>query len=174
MTHPPEWMIGEPCPVCGSPDILECELRICVGQITMGWECRECGYSTTWTTDADDDAGHIIERRIVERMPLHAITTRYGERGLRERLAAETARFGDATGRRKIKQALQLSPGNSRVIARAVLTYDALGLWDQAIATLNGVPPELLSDLNREPDLADFSQDPRFRQLVVETLKGDK
>jgi tetratricopeptide (TPR) repeat protein len=74
----------------------------------------------------------------------------------------------------EIKQALQLSPGNSRVIARAVLTYDALGLWDQAIATLNGVPPELLSDLNREPDLADFSQDPRFRQLVVETLKGDK
>ena len=109
MTHPPEWMIGEPCPLCGSPDILECELRIGVGQITMGWECRECDYSTTWTTDADDDAGHIIERRIVERMPLHAITTLYGERGLRERLAAETARFGDATGRRKIKQALQLA-----------------------------------------------------------------
>jgi hypothetical protein len=41
MTRPPDWMIGEPCPTCGSPDILECELRIGVGQINMGWECRD-------------------------------------------------------------------------------------------------------------------------------------
>ena len=42
-------------------------------------------------------------------MPLHAITALYGERGLRERFATETARLGDPTGRRKIKQALQLA-----------------------------------------------------------------
>jgi hypothetical protein len=108
MTRQPEWMIGEPCPKCGSPDILECELRIGVGRIKMGWECRACGHSATWTTDADDD-GHVVERRIVEQMPLHAITAIYGERGLRERLAAETARFDDGAGRRKIKQALQLA-----------------------------------------------------------------
>ncbi len=35
MTHPPEWPIGEPCPVCGSPDILECELRINADKIEM-------------------------------------------------------------------------------------------------------------------------------------------
>jgi len=109
MTHPPEWPIGEPCPVCGSPDILECELRINADKIQMGWECRECGHATTWTARPDTDKGHVIERRIVEHMPLHAITALYGERGLRERFATETARLGDPTGRRKIKQALQLA-----------------------------------------------------------------
>jgi hypothetical protein len=109
MTHPPEWPIGEPCPVCGSPDILECELRINADKIQMGWECRECGHATTWTARPDTDEGHVIERRIVEHMPLHAITALYGERGLRERFATETARLGDPAGRRKIKQALQLA-----------------------------------------------------------------
>ena len=85
MTHLPEWPIGEPCPVCGSPGILECEPRIGADKIEMGWECGECGHSVTWTAHPDIDEGHIIERRIVEHMPLHAITALYGERGLRER-----------------------------------------------------------------------------------------
>ena len=109
MTHPPEWPIGEPCPVCGSPDILECQLRIGADKIEMGWECAECGHSVTWTARPDTDEGHIIERRIVEHMPLHAITALYGERGLRERFATETARLCDPSGRRKVKQALQLA-----------------------------------------------------------------
>jgi hypothetical protein len=109
MTHPPDWPLGEPCPVCGSPDVLECKLRIGADKIQMGWECRECGHSTTWTARPDTDEGHVIERRIVEHMPLHAITALYGERGLRERFATETARLGDPAGRRKIKQALQLA-----------------------------------------------------------------
>ena len=109
MTHPPNWMIGEPCPECGSPDILECELRIAADHIRMGWECRECGHAATWTARTDAEEGHIIERRIVEQMPLHAITALYGERGLRERFATETARLRDPTGRRKVKQALQLA-----------------------------------------------------------------
>jgi hypothetical protein len=109
MTHPPQWMIGEPCPVCGSPDILECELRIGIDQIRMGWECRECGHSVSWTARRDADQAHLIERRIVERMPLHAITALYGERGLRERFAVETARLGDPSGRRKVKEALRLA-----------------------------------------------------------------
>lgn len=109
MTHPPDWPLGEPCPVCGSPDILECELRIGADKIEMSWECRECGHSTTWTARPDADEGHAIERRIVEHMPLHAITAIYGERGLRERFATETARLGDPAGRRKIKKALQLA-----------------------------------------------------------------
>lgn len=109
MTHPPEWLIGEPCPVCGSPDILECELWIGADKIEMGWECHECGHSVTWTARPDADEGHLIERRIVEHMPLHAITALYGERGLRERFATETSRHCDKTGRRKVKQALQLA-----------------------------------------------------------------
>jgi hypothetical protein len=109
VTHPPEWLIGEPCPVCGSPDVLECQLHIGADKIEMGWECGHCGHSVTWTARPDTDEGHVIERRIVEHMPLHAITSLYGERGLRERFAAKTARFGDSAGRRKIKQALQLA-----------------------------------------------------------------
>jgi hypothetical protein len=109
MSRPPEWMIGEPCPSCGSPEILECELRIGAGQIQMGWECRDCGHSMTWKTPTDADEGHLVERRIVDVMPLHAITALYGERGLRERFATETGQLGDAFGRRKVKQALQLA-----------------------------------------------------------------
>ena len=109
MARSPDWPFGEPCPACGSPNILECELRIGADKVEMGWECRECGHSTTWTASPDADAGHVIERRIVEHMPLHAITALYGERGLRERFATETARLGDPAGRRKIKQALQLA-----------------------------------------------------------------
>lgn len=109
MTHPPEWVIGEPCPTCGSPDITECRLRIGAEHIQMGWECRDCGHASTWKISADADEGHTIERRIVDVMPLHAITALYGERGLRERFATETGRIGDPSGRRRIKQALQLA-----------------------------------------------------------------
>jgi hypothetical protein len=109
MTHPPQWMIGEPCPSCGSPDITECKLRIGAEQIQMGWECRDCGHSATWKIPVDADEGHTVERRIVDVMPLHAITGLYGERGLRERFATEAGRLGDTTGRRKVKQALQLA-----------------------------------------------------------------
>jgi hypothetical protein len=102
-------MLNEPCPSCGSPDILECQIRVTAEQIQMGWECRDCGRAATWTTRPDTDASHTVERRIVDVMPLHAITTLYGERGLRERLATETARLADYKGRRKVKHALQLA-----------------------------------------------------------------
>jgi hypothetical protein len=102
-------MTGEPCPSCGSPDILECDLRIGTDQIQMGWQCRDCGHSASWATPTDVDEGQAVERRIVDVMPLHAITVLYGERGLRERFATETARLGDTASRRKTKQALQLA-----------------------------------------------------------------
>jgi hypothetical protein len=41
VTHPSEWMAGEPRPVCGSPDTLECQLRIGADKVEMGWECSE-------------------------------------------------------------------------------------------------------------------------------------
>lgn len=68
----------------------------------------------------------------------------------------------------EIKQALQLSPGDNRVILRAVLTYEALGSRDRALAVLDGATPQLLGELVREPDLADFSRDFRFREVVAE------
>lgn len=109
MTHQTGRAFDEPCPSCGSPDVLECEIRVNVDQVQVGWECRDCGHARSWATSAEAHVGHAVERRIVAVMPLHAITTIYGERGLRERLATETARLADSAGRRKVKQALQLA-----------------------------------------------------------------
>jgi HD domain len=109
MTHPHGWTTSDPCPSCTSWDILECEIRINGDEIRMGWECRDCGHTATWTTRPEADSGHAVERRIVAVMPLHAITTLYGERGLRERFADEVGRFTDAADRRKIKGALRLA-----------------------------------------------------------------
>jgi hypothetical protein len=47
-------------------------------------------------------------RRLVAAMPLHAITTTYGEDGLRERFAQEIAVFGPAD-RRRLERALALA-----------------------------------------------------------------
>ncbi len=48
------------------------------------------------------------QRRLVAAMPLHAITTTYGEEGLRARFAAETGSFPEVDQRR-LSQALELA-----------------------------------------------------------------
>ncbi|MBV9094225.1 MAG: HD domain-containing protein [Streptosporangiaceae bacterium] len=48
------------------------------------------------------------QRRLLATMPLHAITSAYGEAGLRERFTAETATLPDA-GRRRADAALDLA-----------------------------------------------------------------
>jgi (p)ppGpp synthase/HD superfamily hydrolase len=49
------------------------------------------------------------EQRILAVMPLHAITSLYGETGLRARLALETARLDDAASQQKVADALHLA-----------------------------------------------------------------
>jgi hypothetical protein len=66
----------------------------------------------------------------------------------------------------EIGQALQVSPGDGKVIRRAVLTFDALGLTDRALDVLANATPELLQELGRHPDLAEFRRNPRFIQLT--------
>ena len=54
------------------------------------------------------------------------------------------ARLGDrARAEEEIGQALQLSPGDGKVIRRAVLTFEALGLTDRALDALANATPEL-------------------------------
>jgi hypothetical protein len=48
------------------------------------------------------------QRRLLATMPLHAITSTYGEEGLRERFAAEAASFGERDQRR-LNRALDLA-----------------------------------------------------------------
>jgi serine/threonine protein kinase/tetratricopeptide (TPR) repeat protein len=80
------------------------------------------------------------------------------------------ARLGDAKrAESEISQALKSSPGDKGVIRNAVLTYEVLGQRAKAIAALAQASPEVLHELQRHPDLADFCQDPRFQQLLVKT-----
>jgi (p)ppGpp synthase/HD superfamily hydrolase len=48
-------------------------------------------------------------QQVLAVMPLHAISTVYGEQGLRARLAIETARLGDPPSRQKVSEALELA-----------------------------------------------------------------
>jgi (p)ppGpp synthase/HD superfamily hydrolase len=48
-------------------------------------------------------------QQILAEMPLHAITTVYGEQGLRDRLDIETTRISDPASREKIGKALRLA-----------------------------------------------------------------
>jgi serine/threonine protein kinase/tetratricopeptide (TPR) repeat protein len=85
------------------------------------------------------------------------------------------ARLGDRKrAEDEIAQALQLSPGETKVIRSAVLTYEALGQRDRAIQVLDAATPDLLHELDRQPDLADFNQDSRFRQIVAKNQNGGK
>ncbi len=79
------------------------------------------------------------------------------------------ARLGDLKrAKDEISQALELSPGDTDVILDAVLTYDTLGERDQAIKVLGLATPEVIEELKRQPDLADFRHDIRFIQVVRE------
>jgi HD domain len=61
--------------------------------------------------DRADDVRGIpdAEQRVLAVMPLHAITSLYGEAGLRARLAIETARLDDTASQQKVDDALQLA-----------------------------------------------------------------
>ena len=86
----------------------------------------------------------------------------------RGHVAYFSARLGDRKrAEDEIEEALRLSPGDTKVIRSAVLTYVALGDRDRAIQVLNSATPELIKELDRQPDLAEFRQDSRFRQLAA-------
>lgn len=88
-------------------------------------------------------------------------------------VAYMSARLGDRkNAENEIAQALQMSKGETKVIRNAVLTYEALGERDRAIQVLKGATSELLRELDRQPDLADFRLDPRFRELVDQIPNG--
>lgn len=85
------------------------------------------------------------------------------------------ASLGDrARAEAEVSQALQLSPGENEVIRCSVLTNEMLGHRNRAMGALSGATPDLLQKLDRHPDLADFRQDPRFKQLVSQTTNGGR
>jgi eukaryotic-like serine/threonine-protein kinase len=123
--------------------------------------------------DSNRRLGHLADAKLAygKGLNLALIELRGNPRlGLtRAYVAYLAARLGDAKrGQDEISQALELSPGDTKVIRKAVLTYEALGERDQAIKVLGLATPEVLEELNRQPDLADFRQDIRFKQVVAQ------
>jgi len=67
----------------------------------------------------------------------------------------------------EIGQALQTSTNDNQLIRNAVLTYEVLGMRDLALKTAAKATPEARIALDHHPDLADFRQDSRFKQLMA-------
>ena len=78
------------------------------------------------------------------------------------------ARIGDSRrAQDEIQQALHLAPRDNTVIYRAILTYEALGLRQNALAILQEATPDLIHSLQSDPDLADFRRDLRFKKVTA-------
>lgn len=75
---------------------------------------------------------------------------------------------------REIAQALQFAPEDQKVLRRAVLTYDCLGLRNKALDLLPRATPSLLAELNAHPDLAEFRHDPRFMELLAHAREVER
>jgi eukaryotic-like serine/threonine-protein kinase len=84
-----------------------------------------------------------------------------------------SARLGDPRrGRQEIEQALRLDSTNKVVLRRAVLTYEMLGERERALEIASTGTTDLAGELERHPDLGDFSRDPRFPQWKQRKGKG--
>ena len=85
------------------------------------------------------------------------------------------ARLGDRRrGEQEIEQALQFAPDSKPVLRRAVILYEMLGRRDRALEIAGRATPDLVLELDRQPDLADFRRDPRFIQLKVKSEREVK
>jgi tetratricopeptide (TPR) repeat protein/tRNA A-37 threonylcarbamoyl transferase component Bud32 len=63
-------------------------------------------------------------------------------------------------------QAVQLAPHHNDTLWWAALTYERTGNRDAALKTLEGAPRPLLEDLQRWPEAATLTADPRFVALL--------
>jgi tetratricopeptide (TPR) repeat protein len=87
----------------------------------------------------------------------------------RANFAYFSAVLGDkARAEEEITQARNLAPGNNDVLRRAVLIYEILGERNLALEALRGLTSAELRELTRYPDLAEFCQDPRFKQQMID------
>jgi tetratricopeptide (TPR) repeat protein len=89
---------------------------------------------------------------------------------IRASMAYALARLGlKAEAKQEIDQALQFFPNNNEVKRTAVLAYEVLGMRDLALNAAAQVIPEARIAIKNHPDLADFSQDRRFKQLMAQS-----
>lgn len=76
-------------------------------------------------------------------------------------------RLGDRpAAERELVQALHFGPNDRTVLRRAVLCFEAMNQRERSVAVLQNAPPDLLRELNRQPDLTALQSDPRFQALL--------
>jgi len=86
----------------------------------------------------------------------------------RAQLAYLYARLGDRQrAHSEAEQALQLTPGDSDVRSTVAETYEVLGERDSTLEVLASAPGAMLAELDRNPELAGLSRDPRFIKLMA-------
>lgn len=131
--------------------------------LNLGDSCRREGRA------AESQAWY---RRGME-IAMESLQTKPQDGRLRAFVAWFALNLGDrARAQQEIEQALQIAPANKSVIRRAVILYETLGQRDRALAIAETATPDVLGEFDRQPDLADFSLDSRFRQLKARKEKG--
>lgn len=124
--------------------------------LNLGDACRRSGRS--------DDAHNAYARGLD--LALAALNDEARDGLTRSYVAYFAARLGDEKrAHEEINQAMDLSPGNSMVVRKAVLTYIALDETDHAIEVLQRARPDVVRELDRHPDMADIHKDLRFQKL---------
>jgi eukaryotic-like serine/threonine-protein kinase len=129
--------------------------------------------------DSNLRLGRHRDAHVAYRKAMELATSELNDNPRLGRTRAFVAYFAARLGDRKraedeIDQALLFSPGDNKIKRRAVLTYEALHERERSLAVLRTTTPEMLRELNNQPDLADLRQDPRFQQLVATTETGGK
>jgi serine/threonine-protein kinase len=91
-----------------------------------------------------------------------------GDGRTRSHLAFVCARLGDSKrAESDIVQALKQAPNDARVRFMAAATFEALGRREATLNLLSSFSSAELADVNRWPDMADLSRDPRLIQLLA-------
>jgi tetratricopeptide (TPR) repeat protein len=118
-------------------------------------------------------AGHVAEARTyyskAQDQAKQAMTLDPQFAAARAYFAYTSARLGDTQrAMDEIRQAINLAPKENFVLELAIRTYEPLGARDLALQALREVTPGQTKWLLRNPDLADFCQDPRFKQQMID------
>jgi len=133
------------------------------------------------------DAG---QRRLVMTMPLHAITSTYGEDGLRERFAAEIAGF-PAADRAQLNQALDLvsllhaadqresEPYVNHLLRVAIRIMSHYGIDDTGVVTaalLHDAVEDHAAEIagqDRDPETEDLRSDAELQRAALAVLSAE-
>ena len=90
-----------------------------------------------------------------------------GDAAMRAFVAYFALRLGErAVAERELVQALHFGGKDRTVIRRAVLCFEAMRQRDRTLGVLQTATPEVLRELNRQPDLTSLQKDPRFIAML--------